>query len=90
MKATYQILTVVFWITVVYAIFVLIRTLSNNNLSDSNGPAAAGTIVGSIISVAILPTLVYVAKYLVGKSLKKRTATNKSILCTNVIEETKK
>lgn len=72
MKTTYQILTVLFWITVIFAIFVLIRTLGNNNLPDSSGPAAAGTIVGSIIGAAILPTIVYVAKYFVGKNLKKQ------------------
>jgi len=71
MKVTYQILTVLFWITVVYAIFVLIRTLSNNNLSESNGPSGAGLIIGSIIGVAVLPTIIFVIRHFVGKNLNK-------------------
>jgi hypothetical protein len=70
MKALYQILSVLFWITVVYAIVVFIKTISNNNLSES-GPAAGGFILGSIVGVAILPTVIFVAKHFVGKNLNK-------------------
>lgn len=69
MKATYQVLTVIFWLAVAYAAFILIQMLSHNNLPN-NGAAASGQIIGSILGVAVLPTLIYIIRHYVGKKLK--------------------
>ncbi len=70
MKIIYHILTVLFWLTVTYSIFILIRTFSNNGLSDSL-PVAAGQIVGGLIGAAMLPVIVYLVRYFVCKNVDK-------------------
>lgn len=69
MKATYQLLTVIFWLAIVYAAFILIQMLSNTNMPN-NGAAVSGQIIGSILGVAVLPTLIYIIRHYVGKKLK--------------------
>lgn len=69
MKATYQILTVIFWLAIVYAAFILIQMLSHNKLPN-NGAAASGRIIGSSLGVAVLPTLIYIIRSSFGAGLK--------------------
>lgn len=70
MKIVYQVLTVLFWLTVLYAAIILVRMLTHNSL-PSGGAAASGQIIGSILGVAVLPSIVYLIRHLVGKNLPK-------------------
>ncbi len=72
MRQLYNVLTVLFWITVIIACLMLVRAFSNApNFSQSNNSGLTiGYAFGSILGAGIVPAIIWVIRYFVGKGNK--------------------
>jgi hypothetical protein len=70
MKTFYSILTVIFWISVVLASIMIIRSFSSIP-ANMPGHLIVGYVIGSVLGAAIVPAIIGGIKYLVAKELKK-------------------
>ena len=65
MKIVYQIFTVILWITIVLAGFLFFMQMSRISY------APLPYVIGSILGVAVVPGVVWIIRYFIGKELKK-------------------
>lgn len=65
MKLTYQIFTVLLWITIALAAFLFFSNMSRmNNVS-------LPVIIGGLLGAAVVPGIVWVIRFFIGKEIKK-------------------
>ncbi len=65
MKVAYQTFTVILWITIMLAGFLFFMQMSRiNNVS-------LPVIIGGLLGVAVVPGIVWLIRYFIGKELKK-------------------
>jgi multidrug transporter EmrE-like cation transporter len=65
MKVAYQVFTVILWITIALAGFLFFMQMSRiNNVS-------LPVIIGGLLGVAVVPGIVWLIRYFIGKKLKK-------------------
>lgn len=65
MKVAYQTFTVILWITIALAGFLFFMQMSRiNNVS-------LPVIIGGLLGVAVVPGIVWLIRYFIGKELKK-------------------
>ena len=70
MKIAYTILTILFWITVVVAALVFTQQFLQQD-GGGNIATTIGLLIGRIIGVSVLPALIFIIRYFVGKRLSK-------------------
>lgn len=67
MKTVHQILTVVFFVALVFGLFVMVKSLGQY----PPGTVNFGVILGSVVAASIIPGIIWIIRYFVGKELKK-------------------
>ncbi len=71
MKTLCTFLTVLFWVTVLLALLSLANNLRHAP-APGGDPRAAGYLVGLVLGAAVIPGVVYLIRYFVGKEMRKR------------------
>ena len=76
MKTLYVILTILFWMTLLLGAITFVRTMGQQDLSTHGSSTAqtvadSGTVIGAAMGAALLPGLIYLIRYFVGKEIKK-------------------
>lgn len=69
MKSLYLILTILLWITLVLALFMII--VSFGKMPNMQSHLSVGYILGSIGGAGSVPGIIWVIRYFVGKSIGK-------------------
>lgn len=75
MKILHIVLTVLFWILVAYCI-CSIPFIMRQNPKPNDSSYTVGFFFGTIIGTAVFPGIVFLARYYVGKSIKKAKQQN--------------
>ena len=65
MKVTYQIFTVILWITIVFAGFIFFMQISIINYNS------LPEVIGFILGLSVVPGVVWIIRYFIGKELNK-------------------
>lgn len=70
MKTFYTILTVLFWLAVAFAAFNFVIFMGNSSMPN-DGAMAAGHVIGALLGTAVIPFVVWIIRYFVGKEIKR-------------------
>ena len=71
MKTSYLILTILFWIAVLFAAWVIV--MKSSHKMPSSASYVAGHFIGTVLVAAVIPVIIFLIRYFVGKELKKRS-----------------
>ncbi|MEY4875194.1 MAG: hypothetical protein RL708_343 [Bacteroidota bacterium] len=67
MKNLYNILTVLFWISVIYGAYHWIQMASITPIQN-DGASTFGFVLGTTLAACVIPALILLIRYFVGKN----------------------
>lgn len=67
MKGAHQVLTVLFFLALAFGLFVMVRSLGRY----PEGTVGFGVVLGSLVAASIIPGIIWIIRYFVGKEMKK-------------------
>jgi uncharacterized RDD family membrane protein YckC len=70
MKTAYNVFTVLLWIAIIYAAFNFVLSLSNFGIPN-DGAMATGSVIGALLASLIIPGIIWLIRYFIGKEVKK-------------------